>query len=173
MNLPTQILPVLLLAVLATGCATPLNVQTDGEEMAQILGIEQSEIRFLSYCTFDQIRASDDEGRIYFAHGIVAVSRTHFHLVKRYVDKGTERTEIIVPIPDLDGVGVTPPELGGIQVQLIDGDSVIAVVLKPKERSHELSKLLISDGVPQWHCETRYYTGNPMPDWLNFFPIPL
>jgi hypothetical protein len=143
-----------------SGCTAPLSIKTNGEHIAQTLGIDRSDIRFLSYCTFDEIHEPDIEGGHYFAHGIVAVTGTHLHLVKRYDSTaGTARSNIVIPVAEIDGVGVMPLGYGPIQLQLICDEGLIVIYLKPKEGTYELNDLFVAEGVPHRQCVKAYHSG--------------
>lgn len=167
--------------IFLSGCATPLSVQSDGKELASIIGKEPADIRFLSYCYYSIVQ--DLEGKsVKYAEGILVLEGSQLHLLDDDIFDENLREEykseeVVIPISEIEGVGVKKWGLG-LQVQLLMDGYLIMIQLLPNrlkvshEETQKLHDFLNSDGVPEWACEKFYHFDIKVP--LSFpIDVPL
>ena len=153
------------------GCATPLTIESDGNRLAAILGIEHEDVRFISYCTFDEIRRWEKKTKP--TEGIVALTRDDIRMLGGDLRTASTKKEIRIPISEIEGIDIR--HFGrGRQLQLIVGEHLIVLEvtankqLIDQEGSQRLYDLIISSGAPTWESE-KYYLQEAPP--IMFIPI--
>jgi hypothetical protein len=172
MKTRTQILASVLMTTLASGCGTTSDIQSGGDDVASILGVEQSEIRFSSYCYYAEIRKLEKK-TVQYSQGILAFTTAQLLLSGGDLRTTSPSKEIQVPISEIEGVDLREYEPdGSLQLQVIYGEYLLVIVVTSdkawvdREGSQKLHDLLVAEGVPQWQSEQIYKEDGP------FFIIP-
>ena len=148
------------LIILISACSIPLEMETDGRKLAEIIGIDYSSVKFISYCDFDEIR--NWEEKIVVKKGIVVLTVNELIIFNGNLNSMTKNKEIVVSIDKIDGVGVEK-YFRARQVQVAHGEHLVIVQVAPDQvfisqrATEELFQALVSYGVPPSKCVKYYF----------------
>ena len=136
------------------GCSYPLVIQHGGQtQVAPVLGVEESDIRFLRYAFF--MNTPPDES-VDTTRGIVALTDSDLFLIEGNLRTMTSSTETRIPISDMEGLFLSDQ----IQLKLGESGMVIWVVTSDPKLDlpglDHLHDLLNAEGIPAWQCEQEY-----------------
>jgi hypothetical protein len=146
---------------LLSGCYTPPKVDPNLGRVAQQMGIQPDEVRFLSHCSFDCIPADGSDFQPQVMVGVVALTELEIHVFGGDFRSESACMKLIIPIQAISGVGLVPL-FEGRQLQLLYGDQVIVIWVRTPGRRYDrrISELiydeLISKGVPNWESGQFY-----------------
>jgi hypothetical protein len=162
----------LLIAALASGCATPLTKSKDGAHLAKVVGVPQHDVQFLSYCHFGECRPWEKEVR--FTPGIVVATSDAVHLLGGNYPNVSAQQKITLRYREIAGVDMRRFVRNG-QVQMLHREHLIVVgvtngTIGDPVRAEELFRLIKSKGVKPFASERLYRTEVPP---MIFIPVPV
>jgi hypothetical protein len=175
-------------SVILFGCATPFNIplkiDTDGPRLAQIIGVNFEDVRFISYCRFDELRA----GKYYvkLQNGTCVLTEERIYLLVGNFRSASTFEGLSFAIEELEGVDTQSHKSlfsRKTQIQIVQGQHIghtRIIVLEitanraviAQEESSRFYDLLIASGVPEWESK-RYYHSDPPPSCFTYVPIPV
>jgi hypothetical protein len=155
------------------GCATPLNVEKNGGSAAAIVGVSQSQIRFIGYCGFGDVPPGGNHVESNGGQGLIVLTEDSLVLMAGELPNASVRQRI--KYKDIGGVDVK--HFGRArQLQILKGNVVVVMeITKNKamidqEGTDRAAQILRQHGVPQWQSK-KYYL--PKPQIPIIIPIPI
>ncbi len=155
------------------GCATALNVERNGGPAAAIVGVSQSQIRFIGYCGFGDVPPGGNHVESNGGQGLIALTDDSLVLMAGELPNASVRQRI--KYKDIGGVDVR--HFGRArQLQILKGNVVVVMeITKNKamidqEGTDRAAQILRQHGVPQWQSK-KYYL--PKPQIPIIIPIPI
>ncbi|MCZ6675556.1 MAG: hypothetical protein O7C75_21720 [Verrucomicrobia bacterium] len=160
----------ILLIVLVSGCTTPQTQDGEEKELASALGIEKSDVRYLSYGKFVKIPDGSKE-IIQFTDGVVLLTETDLHLFKGGLESSPTEDEVRIPIADMNGVNLIYRKLTKTyQLQIKQQDRLIVLNAREDKRVNEnesirkLHSMILASDVAAWPSTEYYVEGNTAGD---------
>src|SRR5437588_8684978 len=155
------------------GCATPLNVEKNGGSAAAIVGVAQSEIKFIGYCGFGDVPPGANHIESNGGQGLIVLTDDSVVLMAGELPNASVRQRI--KYKDIGGVDVR--HFGRArQLQILKGNVVVVMeitknkAMVDQEGTDRASQILRQHGVPQWQSK-KYYL--PKPKIPIIIPIPI
>jgi hypothetical protein len=143
--------------LLFSGCATPLKVETNGEDLARVIGASPSEISFVSYCSFGEPLPSSIH--VKFIEGVILL--THDSIV--LLSGNPPKVAVKQRIRFAELMGVDLKHFGrGRQLQVLKGSTVTVMEISASKSmidhggSERAQQILREHGVPEWKSN-KYY----------------
>lgn len=139
-----------LMAILFSGCVSQqLSVEKHRQKLASRLGINESEIQFLSYGNF--IVQIEDKNRKYgVIKGIIALTESDLRLESRHIRYQFSKELTVIPLHELVGVSKIASQIHlkhGEEEIILEFNHPSSAYAKAKE-SETVFQLLASRGMP-------------------------
>ncbi len=152
------ILIIMLVSLCLFGCATPLDPQRDSERIGTALGIPAGDVRFTSYCIFDEARKWPRPQFTWNEGAVIATDRK-LYITSERLTKETGKARIELSFSEMSSIGEARYGLGR-QLQLIHGDYIVILQITgnkmfgSSEGSKKLLEFIASKGVRITTTET-------------------
>jgi hypothetical protein len=171
--------------LLFNGCATtPLKVETDGPNFAEIVGVDPSEVKFLSYCKFAFAKSDHESHTLWsFKEGVVLLTGTHLFILKRDLSDASTKDMVITQslLSNFSGVGMGETLLfrQPVQLQLSTEDKILIVEAWPNKmwrdefETTRLYELIVAAGVHREKNEQEFWEFAEASGCPLRIPVPL
>jgi hypothetical protein len=171
-------MPSLFLAALAVGslalggCATPLNVQKSGGDVASIIGVPSAQIKFIGYCGWGDVRAGgkNQEGG---GQGLIVLTDDSIILLKGDLPAATVQRKI--KYKEISGVDVRH-FIRARQLQILQKDVVVVMEITKNKAmvdqagTERAAQILRGHGVLPFKGK-KYYRPRIRPPLIIFIPV--
>ena len=154
-----------IVALLLSGCVTPLSTSEHGNTVSEAIGKKDSEIRFVSYGNFAAIPA-DSKDRILLRDGVVTLTDENLYLLLGKLGRLSVGNGVSIPITEIDAIGISVREsTQDQQLQIKYGGFLVLVDIRDNKIRHDregmqtLYAYLMEDGIPTWERSTFFVNG--------------
>jgi hypothetical protein len=154
------------------GCATPLTVQKNGGDVASIIDVPSSQIKFIGYCQWGDVPPG---GKNWGngGQGLIVLTNDSIFLLKGDLPGATVQRKI--KYKEISGVDVKHI-IRAYQLQIMHKDVVVVMEITKNKAmidqagTERAAQILRERGVPSFEGKKYYRPRIPPPDFI-FIPI--